>query len=79
MMRLQDGYEFFAGRHMITIFSAPNYCGSFNNCGAILTVDDSLRCAFITISPSKDKVKVRPSKRLEIDLDDELEKDGGEM
>lgn len=76
---LQDGYEFFAGRHLVTVFSAPNYCGSFNNCGAVLTVDESLRCAFITLSPSKDSLKLRPSKRNEIDIDDEIEKEGNEL
>ena len=28
---VQDGYEFFASRKLVTIFSAPNYCGEFNN------------------------------------------------
>ena len=28
---VQDGFEFFANRKMVTIFSAPNYCGKFNN------------------------------------------------
>jgi hypothetical protein len=24
---VEDGYEFFAQRQLVTIFSAPNYCG----------------------------------------------------
>ena len=46
---VQDGYEFFANRQLITIFSAPNYCGEFNNAGAILKVDENLLCSFHTI------------------------------
>ena len=26
---VEDGYEFFARRQLVTIFSAPNYCGMF--------------------------------------------------
>lgn len=28
---VMDGYEFFADRKLVTVFSAPNYCGEFNN------------------------------------------------
>ncbi|CCD19308.1 protein phoshatase 1, putative, partial [Trypanosoma vivax Y486] len=31
---VDSGYQFFAGRQMVTIFSAPNYCGEFKNSGA---------------------------------------------
>ena len=43
---VEDGYEFFAKRRLVTIFSAPNYCGEFDNAGAMMTVDDSLLCSF---------------------------------
>ena len=29
---------------MVTIFSAPNYCGEFSNLGAVLSVDEHLTC-----------------------------------
>nr|GMC47963.1 serine/threonine-protein phosphatase PP1 isozyme 2 [Ipomoea batatas] len=32
---VEDGYEFFADRQLVTIFSAPNYCGEFDNAGNI--------------------------------------------
>ncbi len=31
----QDGYEFFAGRKLVTVFSAPNYMDAFDNPGAM--------------------------------------------
>ncbi|KUF92534.1 hypothetical protein AM588_10003733 [Phytophthora nicotianae] len=58
---VSDGYEFFAGRKLVTIFSAPNYCNEFDNAGAMLVVDDKLRCTFKVLS-SGDKRK--QSKRL---------------
>ena len=43
---MEDGYEFFADRHLVTIFSAPNYCGEFNNAGAMMSIDKDLVCSF---------------------------------
>ncbi|OLQ09335.1 Serine/threonine-protein phosphatase PP1-beta [Symbiodinium microadriaticum] len=39
---VEDGYEFFAKRQLITLFSAPNYCGEFDNAGAMMSIDDTL-------------------------------------
>ncbi|ERN12032.1 hypothetical protein AMTR_s00165p00079470, partial [Amborella trichopoda] len=38
---VEDGYEFFADRQLVTIFSAPNYCGEFDNAGALMSVDET--------------------------------------
>jgi serine/threonine-protein phosphatase PP1 catalytic subunit len=35
---VEDGYEFFAKKQLVTIFSAPNYCGEFNNSGAMMRI-----------------------------------------
>lgn len=43
---VEDGYEFFGSRQLVTLFSAPNYCGEFNNSGAMMVVDEDLRCTF---------------------------------
>ncbi len=43
---VNDGYEFFAGRKLVTIFSAPNFRGEYDNSGSIMTVDESLLCRF---------------------------------
>ncbi|CAE6248975.1 unnamed protein product [Arabidopsis arenosa] len=49
---VEDGYEFFADRQLVTIFSAPNYCGEFDNAGAMMSVDESLMCSFQILKPA---------------------------
>jgi serine/threonine-protein phosphatase PP1 catalytic subunit len=48
---VDDGFEFFSDRRLITIFSAPNYCGEFDNSAGILIVDDSLTCSLKVLRP----------------------------
>ncbi len=55
---VEDGYEFFAGRRLVTLFSAPNYCGEFDNAGAMMTVDESLMCSFQVLRPAEKKGRV---------------------
>ena len=43
---VEDGYEFFARRQLVTLFSAPNYCGDYDNAGGMMTVDEQLFCSF---------------------------------
>lgn len=50
---VEDGYEFFAKRQLVTIFSAPNYCGEFDNAGAVMSVDDTLMCSFQILKPAE--------------------------
>ncbi|KAH9568154.1 hypothetical protein CY35_03G063200 [Sphagnum magellanicum] len=54
---VEDGYEFFAKRQLVTIFSAPNYCGEFDNAGAMMSVDDTLMCSFQILKPAEKKQK----------------------
>jgi len=49
---VEDGYEFFARRQLVTLFSAPNYCGEFDNAGAMMSVDESLMCSFQILKPA---------------------------
>jgi serine/threonine-protein phosphatase PP1 catalytic subunit len=49
---VEDGYEFFAKRQLVTVFSAPNYCGEFDNAGAMMIVDQSLMCSFQVLKES---------------------------
>ena len=48
---VDDGYEFFAQRQLITIFSAPNYCGEFDNSAGIMIIDDALTCSLKVLRP----------------------------
>ena len=48
---VEDGYEFFANRKLVTIFTAPNYCGEFDNAGGAMKVDEDLMCSFIILEP----------------------------
>ena len=43
---VEDGYEFFGDKKLVTVFSAPNYCGEYDNNGGIMLVDENLRCSF---------------------------------
>ncbi|XP_009622803.1 serine/threonine-protein phosphatase PP1 isoform X1 [Nicotiana tabacum] len=54
---VEDGYEFFANRQLVTIFSAPNYCGEFDNAGAMMSVDETLMCSFQILKSAEKKPK----------------------
>ena len=43
---VEDGYEFFGNKELVTVFSAPNYMGQFDNAAAIMLVDENLMCSF---------------------------------
>jgi len=60
---VEDGYEFFAGRRLVTLFSAPNYCGEFDNAGGLISVDENLMCSFMILKPStrSERFAARPS------------------
>ena len=51
---VEEGYEFFGNRELVTVFSAPNYMGEFDNAGAIMLVNENLMCSFKTF---RDEIK----------------------
>ncbi|KAI8055556.1 Metallo-dependent phosphatase-like protein [Gilbertella persicaria] len=51
-MVVEDGYQFFNDHTLVTVFSAPNYCGEFDNFGAIMSVNEELLCSFELLTPS---------------------------
>jgi diadenosine tetraphosphatase ApaH/serine/threonine PP2A family protein phosphatase len=48
----QTGFGFFADRGLVTVFSASNYCGEFENASAMLQMDATLKCSFQTFLPT---------------------------
>jgi len=49
---VQDGYEFFANRKLVTLFSCPHYAGQFDNAAATMTVDENLNIKFWVFRPT---------------------------
>ena len=52
---VEEGYEFFGDRELVTVFSAPNYCGEFDNAGAMMVIDENLMCSFKVIKSKLDE------------------------
>uniref|UniRef100_A0A0K0EI13 Serine/threonine-protein phosphatase n=1 Tax=Strongyloides stercoralis TaxID=6248 RepID=A0A0K0EI13_STRER len=40
---VQEGYEVMIGRSLITVFSAPNYCGQFCNAAAVVCISEKMQ------------------------------------
>jgi len=59
---VEDGYRFFASRGLVTVFSAPNYCGELNNAGAIMIINENLLCSFKILRPS---IVIEDSKKMQ--------------
>ena len=54
---MEDGYEFLVGKQLVTLFSAPNFVGEFNNSGAIMSIDETLNYSFKLLKPAHVKDK----------------------
>nr|XP_035111746.2 serine/threonine-protein phosphatase PP1-gamma catalytic subunit-like [Callithrix jacchus] len=52
---VEEGYEFFAKRQLVTLFSASNYCGEFDKAGVMMSVDETLMCSFQILNPAEKK------------------------
>eukprot|EP00767_Chilomastix_cuspidata_P004205 gnl/Chilomastix_cuspidata/434.p1 GENE.gnl/Chilomastix_cuspidata/434~~gnl/Chilomastix_cuspidata/434.p1 ORF type:complete len:309 (-),score=94.88 gnl/Chilomastix_cuspidata/434:226-1152(-) len=46
-----DGIQTWHDGRVVTVFSAPNYCGEFDNAAAVMSVDSELMCAFQIMKP----------------------------
>ena len=49
---VEEGFQFFAGMKLVTIFTAPNYAGEFDNNGGILEVGEDLLCKIHVLRPN---------------------------
>ncbi|ABW98057.1 pp1 (nucleomorph) [Hemiselmis andersenii] len=61
---IENGYQFFGSRGLVTVFSAPNYCGEFNNAGAVMIVKENFLCGFRILKPSESKVAPERKKKI---------------
>lgn len=51
---VEEGFQFFPSnhvRHLLTIFSATNYCNEFGNRGGVLCIDDDGIASVIALEP----------------------------
>ncbi|CAJ0579794.1 unnamed protein product, partial [Mesorhabditis spiculigera] len=70
---VQDGYEFFADRKLVTIFSAPQYCGQFDNSAATMEIADTMQCSFQVYKPTAKSVRLAMAKIKELQLESSQE------
>ena len=56
---VEEGFEFFADQNLVTVFTAPNYMGEFDNNGAIMCVDKDLMCSFHILKPKNKSKKTK--------------------
>lgn len=48
---IKTGFQFFNKQKLITVFSAPNYCGNFGNNAAVMFLNENLEYSFIILKP----------------------------
>ena len=58
---VDNGFQFFNENKMVTVFSAPNYCGQLGNKASIMHIKKNLECSFITLKPIFKKIKKQKS------------------
>ena len=49
---VMEGYQWMHDRHVVTVFSAPNYCYRCANQAAIMEVDEKCACVFKQFDPA---------------------------
>lgn len=70
---VKDGYEYFAGGHLITVFSATNYCNVMDNAGAILCISETLRVIPKLVEPRPVQMTMQEQDNSDEEEDEEEE------
>ena len=60
---VEEGFKYHFDKKLVTVWSAPNYCGRCNNIASIMKVDESLRQEF-TLFEEVREVPNEPAKRV---------------
>ncbi|KAK9147379.1 hypothetical protein Scep_006136 [Stephania cephalantha] len=68
---VENGYAFFADGLMATIFSAPNIHGKYGNAGAMMSIDEALKCSFRILNRDEKAMKLFHRKALRSECIDE--------
>ena len=55
-----DGYKYYFGQLLVTVWSAPNYCYRCGNDAAVMTIDQSLQIDFVIFSPRPETERNKP-------------------
>ena len=50
------------GNIKVTVFSTPNYCGEFDNSGAMMKIDENLICSFQILKPMTELANININK-----------------
>ncbi|CAD6198814.1 unnamed protein product [Caenorhabditis auriculariae] len=58
---VMDGYEFFGDKQLVTIFSAPFYCGQFDNASAVMNIDEKMSISFTIMRPDLGRKRTAPA------------------
>ncbi|EYC00136.1 hypothetical protein Y032_0117g632 [Ancylostoma ceylanicum] len=61
---VKGGHQFMFDRKLVTIFSAPNYCGTDGNAASVMKVSRKMELSFVTLKPRMDTTRLTEEKRL---------------
>ncbi|KIH59606.1 hypothetical protein ANCDUO_10155 [Ancylostoma duodenale] len=61
---VKGGHQFMFDRKLVTIFSAPNYCGTDGNAASVMKVSRKMELSFVTLKPRMDTSRLTEEKRL---------------
>jgi len=62
---VEEGFQFFANMKLITVFTAPNYMGEFDNNGGILKVNENMVCSLYIIKPNINNNEKRKRRKID--------------